>query len=406
MTKGKQPLGKTLSRPDSTNVKVAGFLSRFREVLQPQAGPSPNQLQLQALGAATRRPEDVGTLQPSDLGLELGSEEQPPATNPVAGLTSPIINPHKLKSKMPTPVGSSGGTDSSTSGPVSGSGNPPTVDSSISGTKLGPMLFIPDQSTPSGLPTLSIDTDPSVKVDKTRLGDRPLTWPELWAAWPILSPQEIHGARENRQPLDIFRWSDYPNLYGYCTSSDGLFLIHPPQRTAAYRMSPCQIAKLWLDRGMHLQIIRQIYELRWEHEGFTRFNNIRDLVKNLGQLSVAQRLKLVQQTLNRGLEFVRYWAKLNPRRKVKQDFVQTLVEYANAFMYTLPWFPEAGIFDSDVNKLIQFRGLCFAMIARAAGQYACQPTTDDRIVNIGWLAAKAVLWNAQEFKVAIIMSTC
>ncbi|BEI96089.1 hypothetical protein CcaverHIS631_0110380 [Cutaneotrichosporon cavernicola] len=395
MGKSKHHKAGTKSRPVSTNGKVTDLLNRVREVLQPAAPPSSVDKQLVALAVVAKVPDATATLNPNDLGIETVWEEEPPTTNPMAGLDSPIIQPKPSDPIETLQEDLASGTDNPTFGNIIDKETHSTFENA--GTKLTPgaqpgrslpnnikpTISIPLKPTSSGSPTSSIDTDPSVKVDKARLGDRPLAWNELWAAWPILSLEEIKGARESRQPLDVFWWRD------------GLLLIHPPQRTASYRMSPCQIAKLWMDRGMHLQIIRQIYQLRWVNDGAQRFNNILELVKSLEEHKVAQRLSLVRQTLGSGR-----------KNKDKEDFVQTLVEYANAFMYTLPWFEEAGALNSDINNLIKLRGLCFAMIARAAGQYSCQPTTDDRIVNIGWLATKAVLWNAQRFPVSIITSTC
>ncbi|BEJ17420.1 hypothetical protein CspHIS471_0608210 [Cutaneotrichosporon sp. HIS471] len=387
------------NRPVSTNGKVTDLLNRVREVLQPAAPPSSVDKQLAALVVVAKVPNATATLNPNDLGLETVWEEEPPTTNPMAGLDSPIIQPKPFDSIETLQDDLASGTDIPTFALIIDKGTHSTfgliIDKGTHSTfenahpnNVKSITSISLKPTSSGSPTSSIDTDPSVKVDKARLGDRPLAWNELWAAWPILSLEEIKGARESRQPLDVFGWRDYWHF-------DGLLLIHPPQRTASYRMSPWQIAKLWMDRGMHLQIIRQIYQLRWENDGARRFNNILELVKSLEEHKVAQRLSLVRQTLGRGRE-----------NKEKEDFVQTLVEYANAFMYTLPWFDEAGTLNSSINKLIELRGLCFAMIARAAGQYSCQVTTDDRIVNIGWLATKAVLWNAQRFPVSIITSTC
>lgn len=46
------------------------------------------------------------------------------------------------------------------------------------------------------------------------------------------------------------------------------------------------------------------------------------------------------------------------------------------------------------------------MMAHSIGEYCVQPTTDERIVNIGWTAPKAILWNAQRFPVSYIKAAC
>lgn len=143
--------------------------------------------------------------------------------------------------------------------------------------------------------------------------------------------------------------------------SDVPLPIHPPQRTSTHLMSPWQIAKLWVNRGMHLLLILQIYELRWGDKGLQKLENIKHIVKGLPGTALRQRLKLVRQTLIRGKECVSVVVTLTSRKKAGQDVVHMLVEYANAVMYTLPWFDEAGPINPDVDQLIILYVTCLRL---------------------------------------------
>ncbi|CAK9784773.1 unnamed protein product [Cutaneotrichosporon oleaginosum] len=160
-------------------------------------------------------------------------------------------------------------------------------------------------------------------------------------------------------------------------------------------MSPWQIAKLWVTRGMHLQIVVEIYKLRFGDEHRRKLDGIMDFVRSVKEHQIEQRLQFVRRTLAAGKE-----------KKAKEDFVQTLGQYANAILWTLPWFDEAGPFCPDINTLIVLRGQCFAMIARAVGLHCWQPTPLIPMASIGWDAIKAVLWNAQRYPTSIVKATC
>jgi hypothetical protein len=124
-------------------------------------------------------------------------------------------------------------------------------------------------------------------------------------------------------------------------------------------MSPWQIAKLWTTRGMHLDIILQIYAVRWPTEWRKRFEGIKQLVKEIKQDAVQQRLHLVQRSMERGKAC-----------KEREDIPQAIVEYANGIMYTLPWFDECGHQGDDIDQLIQLCVTCILTMLTSAADSA------------------------------------
>jgi hypothetical protein len=220
MGKGKHPQPR--ARPGSTSKKLTELINAVRDAVQPPAGPSPADEQLEALAAACRAHDANATLNPNELGVA-SIDEVPPTINPMANIhpedalrrpsqatmetladstpSRPAVTGANTSSlpPLPNPVGTREDTPT---------GMPPIP---FPRSEDGPAAPPEDKDRPAlpleDLATLSISENAASESTDQRRVDRPLTWDEMWAAWPVLGAEAIKSVREGHLPTETIGWS-------------------------------------------------------------------------------------------------------------------------------------------------------------------------------------------------------